>query len=386
MLQSDVGDHRAAIYRLDHVVQCQRGNGYRRQRLHLHARLAGDGYFRFDLHALVGDHGIDTDAGNRKRVTERDQLARFFSRHNAGDARHSQCISFRNTRIAEQTHRLRVQTYPAFRHRVSRGIVLSFDVHHTRVSLRIQVRQIIHIVSPHPSLDKIPLEPDGVGECRAPFFYIAGERAICYNVTYNIRKAYHTLCKAYHALFGPPRSFPVLKSLYPIRHSAACSRGAKPSIESRAVAEVSLDLARPVVEANVISGSKRNTRRPRLQVPQGLKFDANGLIPAVVQDADNGDVLMVGYMNQEAVERTIQTGRVTFWSRSRQKYWVKGETSGNIQRVKDLFVDCDQDCLLVKAEQVGAACHEGYRSCFFRRVAADGETLDCIAEPLVNPY
>ena len=123
-----------------------------------------------------------------------------------------------------------------------------------------------------------------------------------------------------------------------------------------------------------------------MQVPQGLKFDANGLIPAVVQDAENGDVLMVGYMNQEAAERTIQTGRVTFWSRSRQKYWVKGETSGNVQRVKDLYVDCDQDCLLVKVEQVGAACHEGYRSCFFRRVAAEGEALEIIAEPLVSPY
>ena len=105
-------------------------------------------------------------------------------------------------------------------------------------------------------------------------------------------------------------------------------------------------------------------------VPEGLKFDEKGLIAAVIQDAENGDVLMVGYMNREAVERTISTGRVTFWSRSRQKYWVKGETSGNIQRVKGIYVDCDQDCLLVKVEQTGAACHEGYRSCFFRRVRA----------------
>ena len=123
-----------------------------------------------------------------------------------------------------------------------------------------------------------------------------------------------------------------------------------------------------------------------MQVPAGLKYDANGLIPAVVQDVNNSEVLMVGYMNQEAVARTIQTGRVTFWSRSRQQYWVKGETSGNIQHVKELYVDCDQDCLLVKVEQVGAACHEGYRSCFFRRISADGDALEVTAEPLVSPY
>jgi phosphoribosyl-AMP cyclohydrolase len=123
-----------------------------------------------------------------------------------------------------------------------------------------------------------------------------------------------------------------------------------------------------------------------VQVPQGLKYDANGLIPAIVQDAANGEVLMVGYMNQEAVERTVASGRVTFWSRSRQKFWVKGETSGFAQHVKGIYVDCDQDCLLVRVEQVGAACHEGYRSCFFRRLSADGEQLEVIAQPLVEPY
>jgi len=115
-----------------------------------------------------------------------------------------------------------------------------------------------------------------------------------------------------------------------------------------------------------------------------LKFDEKGLIPAVIQDADNGDVLMVGYMNQEAVDRTISSGRVTFWSRSRQKYWVKGETSGNIQCVQELYVDCDQDCLLVKVKQTGAACHEGYRSCFFRSVSEEG--LKVVAEPLMSSY
>ncbi len=123
-----------------------------------------------------------------------------------------------------------------------------------------------------------------------------------------------------------------------------------------------------------------------MQVPEGLKFDAAGLIPAVVQDAANGQVLMMAYMNQEAVERTLKSGRVTFWSRSRQKYWVKGETSGNIQVVKELFVDCDQDCLLITVEQTGAACHEGYRSCFYRRIRSDGETLEVIDTPLMSSY
>lgn len=121
-------------------------------------------------------------------------------------------------------------------------------------------------------------------------------------------------------------------------------------------------------------------------VPQGLKFDSNGLIPAVVQDATNNQVLMVAYMNQEAVERTIRTGRATYWSRSRQQYWVKGETSGHTQHVKEIYVDCDQDCLLVKVEQVGAACHEGYRTCFFRRIQEEGESLETVGEPLTGAY
>jgi phosphoribosyl-AMP cyclohydrolase len=123
-----------------------------------------------------------------------------------------------------------------------------------------------------------------------------------------------------------------------------------------------------------------------MKIPDGLKFDSNGLIPAVVQDVNNGDVLMVAYMNLAAVEHTIATGRATFWSRSRQKFWIKGETSGNIQVVKGLYVDCDQDCLLVKVEQTGAACHEGYRSCFFRQVSEDGESLTILGEPLTASY
>ena len=97
-----------------------------------------------------------------------------------------------------------------------------------------------------------------------------------------------------------------------------------------------------------------------------LKYDANGLIPAVVQDAKDGQVLMVAYMNQESLRRTLESGATCFWSRSRQEYWVKGATSGNTQKVKAVHVDCDQDCLLVVVEQDGVACHTGARSCFFR--------------------
>lgn len=116
-----------------------------------------------------------------------------------------------------------------------------------------------------------------------------------------------------------------------------------------------------------------------------LKYDPHGLIPAVIQDVENGDVLMVGYMNREAVRRTLESGRTCFWSRSRQEYWIKGETSGHIQQVEHVYVDCDKDCLLVKVRQTGAACHEGYRHCFFREVDSEGrETV--AAERLTEAY
>ena len=99
----------------------------------------------------------------------------------------------------------------------------------------------------------------------------------------------------------------------------------------------------------------------------------NGLIPAIVQDARSGEILMLGFMNREALAKTQQTGFVTFFSRSRQKLWTKGETSGQKLLLRELRVDCDQDALLVRAElEGGAVCHEGYRSCFFRRLAPDG--------------
>ncbi len=115
-----------------------------------------------------------------------------------------------------------------------------------------------------------------------------------------------------------------------------------------------------------------------------LKYDANGLLPAVIQDADNNEVLMVGYMNQAAVDRTLETRRVTYWSRSRQKYWIKGETSGHFQHVVEIRTDCDKDCLLILVRQEGVACHEGYRSCFFRAVDGEGE-LHVIASREIDP-
>ncbi|KAF0121010.1 MAG: phosphoribosyl-ATP pyrophosphohydrolase / phosphoribosyl-AMP cyclohydrolase [bacterium] len=99
-----------------------------------------------------------------------------------------------------------------------------------------------------------------------------------------------------------------------------------------------------------------------------IKFDEKGLIPAIIQDYKNNEVLMLGYMNREAVSKTLESAKVHFWSRSRGKMWVKGETSGHTQRVMDIFFDCDMDTILVKVDQNVAACHTGYRSCFYRTV------------------
>jgi phosphoribosyl-AMP cyclohydrolase len=101
-----------------------------------------------------------------------------------------------------------------------------------------------------------------------------------------------------------------------------------------------------------------------------LRFDEDGLIPAVIQDAENGDVLMVAWMNEEAVRRTLDSGRTWFWSRSRKELWRKGDTSGHVQHVREVRYDCDADTLLVKVIQEGAACHTGERSCFHRVMEA----------------
>jgi phosphoribosyl-AMP cyclohydrolase len=106
-----------------------------------------------------------------------------------------------------------------------------------------------------------------------------------------------------------------------------------------------------------------------------LKFDEKGLIPAIAQDAESGEVLMMAWMNAEAVERTIASGKVTYWSRSRQAFWVKGESSGHVQELVELRFDCDRDCLLVRVNQTGPACHTNRRSCFYTSVE-EGEEVE----------
>jgi phosphoribosyl-AMP cyclohydrolase len=115
-----------------------------------------------------------------------------------------------------------------------------------------------------------------------------------------------------------------------------------------------------------------------------LKYDQNGLIPVIIQDQQNGQVLMMAYMDRTSLQRTIETGKTHFWSRSRQAYWMKGEQSGHVQQVKGIYADCDADTLLVQVEQTGAACHKGYRSCFFRRLEQDQQWV-VIAERQFDP-
>lgn len=109
----------------------------------------------------------------------------------------------------------------------------------------------------------------------------------------------------------------------------------------------------------------------------------NGLVPAIVQDHLTGEVLMLAYMNRESWLKTRETGNATYWSRSRNSFWVKGETSGHYQVVKEMRIDCDEDTILLKVQQTGAACHTGYRSCFYRRITADA--VEIVGERLVNP-
>ena len=105
-----------------------------------------------------------------------------------------------------------------------------------------------------------------------------------------------------------------------------------------------------------------------------LKYDDKGLIPAIIQDFRSSEVLMMAYMNKASLERTIETGKTCFWSRSRQKFWTKGETSGNVQHVKEILYDCDEDTLLIKVEQAGSgACHTGNRTCFYRKIETAGK-------------
>lgn len=126
------------------------------------------------------------------------------------------------------------------------------------------------------------------------------------------------------------------------------------------------------------------------EIEEGLnfkpKFDANGLITAISQDAESGDVLMVAYMNDEALKLTIETGNAVFFSRSRQKLWKKGEESGHVQKVQQILVDCDQDCLILKVTVDQGQCHVGYQSCFYRSVKdGDSATLEFVAEKVYDP-
>lgn len=121
------------------------------------------------------------------------------------------------------------------------------------------------------------------------------------------------------------------------------------------------------------------------------KFGPDGLLPCITQDHATGEVLMFAFMNAESLAHTLRSGRATYWSRSRQKLWMKGEESGNVQLVRELRTDCDQDVVLIKVEQAGAAnasCHNGYRSCFYRRLTAFNDpafALETTAEPLFDP-
>ena len=117
---------------------------------------------------------------------------------------------------------------------------------------------------------------------------------------------------------------------------------------------------------------------------ENLKYNADGLIPAIVQHHESGRVLMMAWMNEASLRSTIETGKTHFWSRSRQKFWMKGESSGHTQTVKDIAFDCDGDTLLIQVDQVGAACHEGYQSCFFRSIT-DNQGVTITDEQLQTP-
>ena len=120
-----------------------------------------------------------------------------------------------------------------------------------------------------------------------------------------------------------------------------------------------------------------------LPLVEALKWNDEGLVPAIVQDAENGEVLMMAWMDEAALRDTVSTGQTHFFSRSRQSHWHKGATSGHVQHVESIAIDCDGDVLLIKARQVGGACHEGYRSCFFRLVNDAGQ-LEIVARPVFD--
>ncbi len=123
-----------------------------------------------------------------------------------------------------------------------------------------------------------------------------------------------------------------------------------------------------------------------MELLEEVKFDSQGLVPAIAQDADTNEILMVAWMNRESLELTLKTNKAVYWSRSRKKLWMKGEESGNVQEVKHIFIDCDADVILMKVNQIGgAACHTGHRSCFYREVLDDGVRLQEFGKILFDP-
>lgn len=116
-----------------------------------------------------------------------------------------------------------------------------------------------------------------------------------------------------------------------------------------------------------------------------LKFNEKGLIPGIIQDNKTGEVLMLGYMNRKSITKTLQTGRVHFWSRSRRRLWLKGERSGHYQQVKKIYVDCDADTLLIKVNQISGACHTGYHSCFYQQVKDKGNSVQVVGKKVFDP-
>jgi len=115
-----------------------------------------------------------------------------------------------------------------------------------------------------------------------------------------------------------------------------------------------------------------------------VSFNKEGLLPVIVQDINRGEVLMMAWMDREALKKTITSGKAHFWSRSRKKLWLKGESSGHYQLVREMWIDCDEDTLLIKVEQIKAACHKGYKSCFFRKINKEGK-LELIGEKVFEP-
>lgn len=126
-----------------------------------------------------------------------------------------------------------------------------------------------------------------------------------------------------------------------------------------------------------------DARHPLATILAAVRFNADGLIPAIAQQHDSGEVLMMAWMNRESLEETLATGRVCYWSRSRQKLWRKGESSGQQQHLRGACLDCDGDTLLLQVEQTGPACHTGRRSCFY--VALEGDSARITSEPLIDP-